>query len=160
MVHVVVLASSCAICELQLCTRPGEPGLTPLFMTYLWCEQTYLVATLACYMNFHIFLYADSEKRNIFLAMYEWENHTCVRFKPRTTEEHYVAFVPGIGWVDHCAYACQHVACSAAYFLCTCVCVSIHIFYVDKRNKFKVRMSTGGMFYSTKKVSNDQWSRL
>ena len=54
-VHVITLASSCTICELQLCTKPGEPGLTPLFMTYLWCGQTYLVATLACSMNFHIF---------------------------------------------------------------------------------------------------------
>ena len=33
------------------------------------------------------------------------------------------------------------------------ICVSIHVFYVDKRNKFKVRMC---MFYSTNKVSNDQ----
>ena len=84
-----MLVSSCTICELQLCTKPSEPALTPCtvqFMTYY------------CLMISYIFLYADSEKRNIFLAMYEWENHTCVRFKPRSTEEkHYVAFVPGVG---------------------------------------------------------------
>ena len=43
------------------------------------------------------FLYADSEKRVIYLAMSEWENHTCIRFKPRTTEMNYVTFIPGAG---------------------------------------------------------------
>ena len=58
--HMVMLVSSCTICELQLRTKPSEPALTPCtvqFMTYY------------CLMISYIFLYADSEKRNIFLAM-------------------------------------------------------------------------------------------
>jgi len=43
------------------------------------------------------FLNVDSEKRVIYLAMSEWENHTCIRFKPRTTEMDYITFIPGAG---------------------------------------------------------------
>ena len=60
----------------------------------LWLRTLSISVSWICF-------YTDSDKRNIFLAMYQWENHTCVRFKPRTTEQHYVTFVPGSGWVTN-----------------------------------------------------------
>ena len=40
---------------------------------------------------------ADREKRVILQAMSHWEIHTCIRFKERTDEIHYLYFFPGVG---------------------------------------------------------------
>ncbi|XP_064633590.1 bone morphogenetic protein 1-like [Lineus longissimus] len=37
----------------------------------------------------------DSVKINIYAAMAHWEEHTCIKFVPRTTEKDYIEFAPG-----------------------------------------------------------------
>lgn len=66
---------------------------------YLLCsmDKSSMIATKHSNSIVICFLYVDSEKRIIYLAMSEWENHTCIRFKPRTTEMDYVTFIPGAG---------------------------------------------------------------
>ena len=47
-------------------------------------------------MYFFTFL-LESENRIIIKAMDHWENDTCIRFVPRTTQRDYVSFFPGWG---------------------------------------------------------------
>ena len=44
-----------------------------------------------------IIISAASEVKTIIKAMDHWEDHTCIRFIPRTTERDYVSFFPGGG---------------------------------------------------------------
>jgi hypothetical protein len=41
--------------------------------------------------------YSSSHRQLIYKAMHHWESHTCIRFRPRTTQHTYVNFFPGSG---------------------------------------------------------------
>ena len=70
---------------------------------------------IACYM--HLLLFIENAALNkvglkgptekaILSAMKEWEEKTCIRFKPRTDESDYVEFIDdGFGkYVEFCCY--------------------------------------------------------
>jgi hypothetical protein len=40
-------------------------------------------------------LFSDSVKINIKAAMAHWEEHTCIKFVPWTTEKDYIEIAPG-----------------------------------------------------------------
>ncbi|XP_064384870.1 tolloid-like protein 2 isoform X2 [Halichondria panicea] len=45
-----------------------------------------------------------AERRQILEAMKHWEDHTCIRFKQRSNQPHYVNFFPGAGYRRVCVY--------------------------------------------------------
>lgn len=61
-----------------------------ILMAWWNCVKTLLMSV---YQHF----FADSELRIITRAMQHWEENTCVRFVPRTTEAAYVNIFPGSG---------------------------------------------------------------
>ena len=49
------------------------------------------------YTLLYFFQYTEKERTVILNAMDHWENNTCIRFVPRTTERDYISIYPGSG---------------------------------------------------------------
>ena len=56
-----------------------------------------LIHSAVVYTQLYFFQYTEKERTVLLNAMDHWENYTCIRFVPRTTERDYISIYPGPG---------------------------------------------------------------